>query len=95
MVAVRVDQVDAERALPVGDPLEPLQRRVDEEAAVALAQDALRPELVRRRRRELERDVLARQEPRADDRVEVVDADHVELPVVGERVPLGADQLAR
>jgi hypothetical protein len=92
---VRVDEVDAEHVLPVGDPLHPLHRGVHEDAAEGLAEDALAAELVRRGAGQLHRDVLGGQVSRPDDRVEVVDADHVEVLVVAERIALDPDHLSQ
>ena len=90
VVAVVVEEVDAEDVLPVGHPLHPLQRAVPVGPPHRLTQEPRAAVVVRRRRADLEGDVLGRLRRAPDLRVEVVHPDHVHVPEVAEEVALAA-----
>jgi hypothetical protein len=92
---MRVEQVDAQDVLPVGDPLHPLHRGVHEDAAERLAEESLAAQLMGGRGGELQGDVLGRPVAAADDRVEVIDTDHIQMWVMTEWVPFDAHHLAQ
>ncbi len=95
MEAVRVEQVDAQHVFPIGDPLHALHGGIHEDAAKRLAQQARAAQLVRGRAADFHRHVLVGPVARADDRVEVVHADHVHVRVMLEEIAFHADQAAQ
>ena len=95
MKAVRVEQVDTQHVLPVGDPFHALHGRIHEDAAERFTQQARAAILVRRRAADFHCHVFIGPVAVTDDGVEMVDTGHIHVRIVLEQVAFDPDQAAQ